>query len=126
MEGIVGGVAFELSGVLCVVMLLILGGLWLSMGPAWVIIGGLYLFGLVFALNSSVHSFLIIDYADGDKAAINVGFYYMANAAGRLLGTLLSGLLFQLGGLNTCLAASVLFLLLSTQICLKLPRHRAV
>ena len=59
---------------------------------------GSALFGVVFAINSSVHSYLILAYSDGDKVAMNVGFYYMANAGGRLVGTLLSGVLFQVGG----------------------------
>ena len=65
----------------------------------------------IFALNSAVHSFLILHYADGDRVAMNVGFYYMANAGGRLLGTVLSGLLYQWQGLTACLVASVAFLL---------------
>jgi hypothetical protein len=66
--------------------------------PHLVILGGLALFAVVFAINSSVHSYLILAYSDGDKVAMNVGFYYMANAGGRLAGTLLSGMLFQWGG----------------------------
>ena len=62
------------------------------------LIAGLYIFGFIFALNSSVHSYLILEYADNDKAAMNIGFYYMANAMGRLIGTLLSGLLYQFFG----------------------------
>ena len=71
------------------------------------ILGGLGLFGVVFAVNSSVHSYLILAYSDGDKVAMNVGFYYMANAGGRLVGTLLSGVMFQLAGVVGCLWASV-------------------
>ena len=65
--------------------------------------GGLAIFGAVFALNSAVHSYLILDYTDGDKVALNVGFYYMANAGGRLVGCLLSGVLYQVAGLAGCL-----------------------
>ena len=68
---------------------------------------GLIAFGVVFALNSAVHSYLILAYADGDKVAMNVGFYYMANAGGRLAGTVLSGALYQWQGLEACLWASV-------------------
>ena len=57
---------------------------------------GLIAFGVIFAMNSAVHSYLILAYADNDKVAMNVGFYYMANAGGRLVGTVLSGLLYQL------------------------------
>ena len=64
---------------------------------------GLIGFGVAFALNSAVHSFLILHYAEGSKVAMNVGFYYMANAAGRLAGTVLSGLLYQWQGLEACL-----------------------
>lgn len=64
---------------------------------------GLALFALVFALNSSVHSYLVLAYSEADKVSLSVGFYYMANAAGRLLGTLLSGLLYQAGGVNAAL-----------------------
>jgi NADH-quinone oxidoreductase subunit M len=67
---------------------------------------GLLLFGFVFAVNSSVHSYLILAFGSADRITRDVGFYYMANAAGRLLGTLLSGLSFQLGGLPLCLATA--------------------
>jgi MFS family permease len=88
-----------------------------------VIIGGLALFGIVFAVNSAVHSFLILDYTDGDKVALNVGFYYMANAGGRLIGCLLSGVLFQLAGLPGCLWGTFAFSLLAALIALRLPRN---
>jgi len=90
-----------------------------------VIVGGLLLFGVVFALNSSVHSFLVLDYADGEKAAVNVGFYYMANAMGRLVGTLFSGLLFQWGGVLWALSGSAVFLGLTSCITLFLPKGSA-
>ncbi len=89
--------------------------------PAVTVVGSLLLFGAFFALNSSVHSFLILDYADGEKAAVNVGFYYMANAMGRLVGTLLSGLLFQSGGVVATLLGSAIFLGLTSLISTKLP-----
>ncbi|MCF7688487.1 MAG: hypothetical protein K9N01_09320 [Cephaloticoccus sp.] len=69
-----------------------------------------------------MHSFLILDYSDGDKVAHNVGFYYMANAGGRLVGCLLSGVLFQLAGLNGCLWGTFTFALVTTLIALGLPR----
>ena len=75
------------------------------------VVGGLIVFGVVFALNSAVHSYLILAYADGDKVAMNVGFYYMANAGGRLAGTVLSGALYQWQGLEACLWASAAFVL---------------
>jgi MFS family permease len=83
--------------------------LWANLHPATVVVVGLIGFGIVFALNSAVHSFLILAYTDNDKVAMNVGFYYMANACGRLAGTVLSGLLYQAFGLAGCLwAAAVL------------------
>lgn len=74
--------------------------------PVLAVVAGLIVVGLVFALNSAVHSYLILAYADGDKVAMNVGFYYMANAGGRLTGTVLSGALYQWQGLQACLWAS--------------------
>ncbi len=68
-----------------------------------------------------MHSYLILAYADSDKVAMNVGFYYMANACGRLAGTLLSGLLYQWQGLEACLWASVAFVLAAGLLSLLLP-----
>jgi MFS family permease len=84
------------------------------------LIGGLMVFGVVFALNSSVHSYLIVAYSDADKIALNVGFYYMANAVGRFGGTLLSGLLYQLAGLAGTLWASAGLLAVTVAITLAL------
>ncbi len=70
-----------------------------------------------------MHSYLILAYADGDKVAMNVGFYYMANACGRLAGTLLSGLLYQWKGLEACLWASVVFVLAAGLLSLMLPKE---
>ena len=89
--------------------------------PTLVLVTGLIAFGFVFALNSAVHSYLILAYADGDKVAMNVGFYYMANAGGRLAGTLLSGLLYQWQGLEACLWASSAFVLVAGLLSLLLP-----
>jgi MFS family permease len=90
--------------------------------PSIVIVAGLIAFGIAFALNSAVHSYLILRYAAGDKVAMNVGFYYMANAGGRLAGTLLSGLLYQWQGLAACLWASVILVLGAGALSLLLPR----
>lgn len=87
----------------------------------WIIVGGLGVFGFVFAVNSSVHSYLILAYAGSEKAAEDVGFYYAANALGRFLGTLLSGLLYQWGGLICTLLGSALMLFICWLITLKLP-----
>ncbi len=73
---------------------------------AYWLIWGLIIFGIIFAVNSALHSFLIVAYSDSDKVSLNVGFYYMANAAGRLMGTLLSGLIYQYYGLVACLLVS--------------------
>ncbi|MBW2450848.1 MAG: MFS transporter, partial [Deltaproteobacteria bacterium] len=72
--------------------------------------------------NSSLHSYLILAYTETDQAALNVGFYYMANAIGRLIGTLLSGMLFQWGGLDACLWVSAAFVTIAGLISLMLPR----
>ncbi len=86
-----------------------------------VVVGGLIAFGGAFALNSAVHSYLILAYSDGKKVAMNVGFYYMANAGGRLTGTVLSGLLYQWHGLVACLWASVGLVLAAGALSLLLP-----
>ncbi|MEA5464034.1 organoarsenical effux MFS transporter ArsJ [Leptothoe sp. PORK10 BA2] len=91
-------------------------------GPTIVI--GLMVFGIVFAFNSSVHSYLVLAYTEDDKVALNVGFYYMANSGGRLAGTVLSGLMYQLYGLVGCLWGSTLFVLLAALITLKLPNPK--
>ncbi|MEN9060109.1 organoarsenical effux MFS transporter ArsJ [Ponticoccus litoralis] len=77
------------------------------------IIAGLLLFGALFAVNSALHSYLILAFSKGERVTMDVGFYYMANAAGRLLGTLLSGLSYQIGGLPACLATAAVLLALS-------------
>jgi MFS family permease len=91
----------------------------------WVVVGGLALFGFAFAVNSSVHSYLVLAYAGSEKAAEDVGFYYAANALGRFLGTLLSGLLYQWGGLLFTLLGSALTLLVCWVVTLALPVRRA-
>lgn len=78
-----------------------------------ILVGGLILFGGVFAVNSAVHSYLILAFSKGERVTMDVGFYYMSNAAGRLIGTLLSGLSYQLGGLALCLATAALMAALS-------------
>jgi predicted MFS family arabinose efflux permease len=82
---------------------------------------GLCVFGVVFAVNSSVHSYLVLAYAGSEKAAEDVGFYYAANAAGRFMGTLLSGLLYGWGGLLACLAGATAMLALCWALTLLLP-----
>jgi hypothetical protein len=89
--------------------------------PALVLVTGLLLFGVVFAINSAVHSYLILAYSDFDKVSMNVGFYYMANAGGRLAGTVLSGLVYQTQGLIGCLWWSAGFVLAAAVLSFKLP-----
>lgn len=90
-----------------------------------VLLVGLFLFGIVFAINSALHSYLIVSYARDDGASLDVGFYYMANAAGRLVGTLLSGWIYQSLGFIACLWFAALFILVAFVISLKLPRSSA-
>jgi len=118
-----GRTAAQLAFVLALFPMAIASALAADFDPTTVLVAGLILFGIVFALNSAVHSYLILAYSDGDKVAMNVGFYYMANAAGRLVGTILSGALYQWQGLEACLWASVAFVLLAGLISLLLPRH---
>ncbi|MEA2812673.1 MAG: transporter, family, 1-arseno-3-phosphoglycerate exporter [Rhodospirillaceae bacterium] len=93
-------------------------GLW---RPDLVLVIGLALFGLPFAINSSLHSYLILAYAGSEKAAEDVGFYYAANATGRLLGILLSGALYQVGGMTACLIGSVVMLAICWLVTFLLP-----
>lgn len=89
--------------------------------PDMLLVAGLALFGLPFAVNSSLHSYLILAYAGSEKAAEDVGFYYAANAVGRLLGIILSGVLYQLAGIEGCLIGSAVMLVLCWIITLALP-----
>ena len=91
--------------------------------PTTVIVFGLACFALVFAMNSALHSFLITSYANSDGVSLDVGFYYTANAVGRLLGTVCSGWVYQAHGLAACLSVSAFFIALVLLISLQLPRH---
>jgi predicted MFS family arabinose efflux permease len=97
----------------------------LGLAPDLVLVFGLAIFGIVFAVNSSVHSYLILAYAGSEKAAEDVGFYYAANALGRFGGTLLSGLLYQWGGITACLAGSAAMLIACFLVTLPLPTTAA-
>lgn len=108
-----GVAATNVSIILISVMIFITMLFTFNIQPVYSMTLGLIIFGAVFALNSSIHSFLVLDFAQEDKAATNVGFYYMANATGRLLGTLMSGLLFQIGGILWALIGSIIFLIFS-------------
>lgn len=102
--------AIRWAGLLVPIPVLLAGAAWVAGEPApWLtatLVVGLLLFGFVFAVNSSVHSYLILAYGSAERITRDVGFYYMANAAGRLIGTLLSGLSYQIGGLPLCLATA--------------------
>ena len=89
------------------------------------VLGGLTLFGVVFAVNSAVHSYLILAYTQADEVALNVGFYYMANAGGRLLGSLMSGLFYQLFGLTGCLLTAAAMICVACAFTVPLGTVRA-
>lgn len=109
---------------------LIPAGIALALQQGWpadqVLIIGLILFGIIFAINSALHSYLILAYSHHDKVAMNVGFYYMSNAGGRLVGTVLSGWAYQTQGLVGCLWWSFAFVLLAALVSLALPRKTHV
>ena len=118
--------AVTLAALLTLVPTAIAALLFAEVEPTWVIMVGLALFALIFALNSAVHSYLIVSYAKADGVSLDVGFYYMANAMGRLIGTLLSGALFQwtglgVAGLVACLAGSAIMVLAAALLSRKLP-----
>jgi MFS family permease len=116
-----GKAAAVLASLLATISLAMALGLLSGVSPAAMLIGGLVVFGAVFAVNSSVHSYLILAYSEGDKVAMNVGFYYMANAGGRLAGTLLSGALYQRWGIAGCLFGTVAFTGVTAAISMLLP-----
>ncbi|MYM61441.1 organoarsenical effux MFS transporter ArsJ [Vibrio sp. OCN044] len=122
-----GASALFWAGLLAVITAGIAYGVQIEWQPELVIILGLLMFGAVFAINSSLHSYLIVSYAKGDGVSLDVGFYYMANAMGRLIGTILSGWVFQIAGLAACLWVSFVFIVLTTLISIQLPsrRHQA-
>ena len=110
------------SALLAAVPLVLAGLVWAQVPHlTWVVVAGLAVFGAAFAVNSSVHSYLILAYAGSEKAAEDVGFYYAANALGRFFGTLMSGLLYQWGGLSWSLLGSGLMLLACWTVTLALP-----
>jgi predicted MFS family arabinose efflux permease len=118
-----GKEAFLWASLLAILPAAIATGLGMDVSPQWVLMGGLIVFGIVFAVNSSLHSYLIVSYAKEDGVSLDVGFYYMSNAMGRLLGTLLSGWLYQVYGLAACLWVSAGFVALAAAISIALPRH---
>ena len=113
----------------CTVLTVVTGVLALGVQTQWQVqtfIGvGLFVFGAIFAINSSLHSYLIISYAKEDGVSLDVGFYYMANAMGRLIGTILSGWVYQEAGFAACLWIAFGFLLLTSMVSLKLPVQKS-
>jgi predicted MFS family arabinose efflux permease len=108
---------FALATVSGVIALCVQAGFY----PTVAVLSGLAVFAVVFAVNSAVHSYLILAYTDSDKVALNVGFYYMANAMGRLLGTMLSGVMYVVGGLPACLWGSTGLVIAAAALTLRLP-----
>lgn len=108
---------------LSVIPLSIAGAMQLAVSPMPIIVIGLLVFGLVFAINSALHSYLIVRFASRDDVSLDVGFYYMANASGRLLGTILSGYVYQAYGLEACLVISGVFVLIAALLSYKIPNH---
>jgi len=125
-EGVTGATARLWAFILIALPVALAWALQSGASPEPALMIGLALFGVVFAINSSVHSYLILAYSDGDELATNVGFYYMANAGGRLVGTLLSGVIFEFFGFTGCLLGSGLMVLIAAALSCKLPGSRAI
>jgi hypothetical protein len=115
--GLVAALGLGLAAVTALIPI----GLRLDWPAALVMLGGLGLFGVAFALNSAVHSYLVLAYSDADRVSLSVGFYYMANAAGRLMGTLLSGVLYQWAGVSASLWGAVVLAGMAGAVALSLP-----
>jgi len=118
-----GKSAIKWAALLAVSPIIIVAFLHFDLFASWALVVGLMVFGFLFAVNSSLHSYLIVSYAERSSVSLDVGFYYMANALGRLLGTVLSGWLYLEYGLEICLVVSSLFILMTTAISTGLPRQ---
>ena len=114
---LVSGLGLTLAAVTALIPL----GLRMGGSPSWVMLGGLGLFGVAFALNSAVHSYMVLAYSEAERVSLSVGFYYMANAAGRLVGTLLSGVLYQWAGVSASLWGAVVLASMAGAVALTLP-----
>ncbi|MGO9607581.1 MAG: MFS transporter, partial [Candidatus Binataceae bacterium] len=125
-EGVTGDTARLWAFVLVAIPLALAAALQLHNSSTPALMIGLAIFMVVFAINSSVHSYLILAYSDDEEVAVNVGFYYMANAGGRLLGTLLSGLIFEFYGISGCLLASSALVLAAGLLSFNLPRTQGI
>ena len=119
--GLTSALGLSLAGVTALIPI----GLSLGWSPPVTMLGGLALFGAMFALNSSVHSYLVLAYSESDRVSLSVGFYYMANACGRLLGTLLSGILYQRSGVVASLWGAVVLAGVAGAVALSLPAVQA-
>jgi len=115
------GAARNWAFVLGIVSVSMAAGVALDVAVTTIVVGGLIVFGVAFAINSSLHSYLILAYSHGDSVSLDVGFYYSANAAGRLVGTLLSGVLYLWGGLDAALWGSAAFVAITWLLTLRLP-----
>ncbi|MEH6357810.1 MAG: organoarsenical effux MFS transporter ArsJ [Pseudomonadales bacterium] len=109
------------GAVLSMIPLIIAVMLYCEVDAVHCVVIGLLLFGAVFAINSAMHSYLIVSYAREEGVSLDVGFYYMANAAGRLIGTVLSGAIYQWAGFEACLLVSATFIVVSSVIMNGLP-----
>ena len=121
-----GSTAFSWALVLAVIPALIASALYFNVSPQIALLGGLLLFGVIFAINSSLHSFLIVHMATDDGVSLDVGFYYMANAMGRLIGTVLSGWVYQAHDLEMCLLVSAVFVIIAAILSLLIPKPDSV
>ena len=119
-----GGSVFMWALMLCTIPGVIALALNAGIKPELALVLGLMIFGILFAINSALHSYLIISYASADGVSLDVGFYYMANAMGRLTGTVLSCWIFQAYGLIACLWVSTGFIAISAVIAAMLPKHK--
>ena len=125
-EKVDGPAAQHWAFILLVIPLGLIAALRAGFNPSVSLMIGLAAFAVVFAINSAVHSYLVLAYTDEDSVALNVGFYYMANAGGRLLGTLLSGLIFEWAAFRGCLWGSAAMILTAAVISLNLPRGNPI
>lgn len=121
-ESVDGASARFWAVVLLGVPLALIGALRLGLDRSAALMIGLAIFAVVFAINSAVHSYLVLAYSEQESVAVNVGFYYMANAGGRLLGTLLSGVVFQLAGFEGCLWGSFILIAATVLLSVRLPQ----
>lgn len=120
-----GPAAVAWASVLVLIPMLIALSLSFDWHSQTVLLAALLVFGVIFAINSSLHSYLIVSFAKEDGVSLDVGFYYMSNAMGRLIGTVLSGWVFQVWGLAACLWLSAVLVALSALAALALPKRHS-